>query len=307
MRSEKLIENSLQYIEEHLEEINLVAEVASAMGYSEYYFSRCFRNVMQTSVMEYVKKRRLIRASEAILSGDKIIDVALRFGWQTHSGFTKSFKQEFGFCPALLKAVIIEFESLGGSVMSHVFYPKMEVHASKEDLVRVLREEIKNGGIRADWNELNQIYTVACNIYSGLKRYSGDEYVTHSLNIAIILAQMNADIDTIYGGLLWDAIVKSVVEIDNLRDKVPEKTVEILEEAIESNSENMNVEDEVLLIKLADRLHNMRTLDFLDKEKRVYRAKETLEFILPLVKKINNSKIINELNDLSMKYLHEDK
>ena len=60
------------------------------------------------SVMEYVKKRRLIKASEAILNGERIIDAAFRFGWKTHSGFTRSFKNEFGFYPALLKAMMMQ-------------------------------------------------------------------------------------------------------------------------------------------------------------------------------------------------------
>ena len=307
MGTDKLIENSLQYIEEHLEEISTVAEIAAAVGYSEFYFSRRFRNVMQLSVMEYVKKRRLIRASDAILSGDKIIDVALRFGWQTHGGFTKSFKQEFGFCPALLKAIVMEFESLGGSVMSHVFYTKTDVHATKEQLFELLRTEIKNAGIRVDQVELEQIYADARNVYSGIARYSGDEYVTHPLNVAIILAQMNADADTIYAGLFWDAVQKTLVNIDELRDKLPEMTVSILEKAGESNLDDENVDDEVILVKLAGRLHNMRTLDYLSEEKRVYRAKETLEMILPLVKRVNHPKLMDELNDLSMKYLHDNK
>lgn len=63
---------------------------------------------MKMTVMEYVKGRKLLKASEEILDGEKIIDVALRYGWETHSGFTKSFKQEFGFCPALLKAMTIQ-------------------------------------------------------------------------------------------------------------------------------------------------------------------------------------------------------
>lgn len=307
MGTEKLIENSLQYIEEHLEEISTVAEIAAAMGYSEFYFSRRFRNAMQTSVMEYVKKRRLIRASDAIINGEKIIDVAFRFGWHTHSGFTKSFRQEFGFCPAFLKAVVMELESLGGSVMSHVFYTKMDIHATKEELYEWLKKEITNVGIRVDWIELDQIYVEARRVYSGLTRYSGDEYVTHPLNVAIILAQMNADIDTIYAGLFWDAVVKAVVSMDELRNLLPEKTVEILEKAVEIDLDDASVEDEVLLVKLAGRLHNMRTLDYLSEEKRIYRAKENLEMILPLVKRIDNPKLMDELNDLSMKYLHDNK
>lgn len=300
MGTTKLIEDSLQYIEGHLEDLNTVAEIAEAMGYSEFYFSRCFRHEMHMSVMEYVKKRRLIRASDAILNGEKIIDAAFRFGWQTHSGFTKSFKQEFGFCPALLKAIVMEIESIGGSAMSHVFYAKTDIHATKEQLLEVLKKEIASAGIAVNADELDQIYAEACEVYGGLKRHSGDEYVTHPLNVAILLAQMNADVHAIYAGVFWDALKKSYIGLDSLKGKLPVKTIAILEKLVDGS---VDEDDEAVLVKLADRLHNMRTLEFLDEEQRAFRAKETLDMIMPLAKRIDNAKLMDELNDLSMKYL----
>ena len=300
MGTTKLIEDSLQYIEGHLEDLNTVAEIAEAMGYSEFYFSRCFRHEMHMSVMEYVKKRRLIRASDAILNGEKIIDAAFRFGWQTHSGFTKSFKQEFGFCPALLKAIVMEIESIGGSAMSHVFYAKTDIHATKEQLLEVLKKEIASAGIAVNADELDQIYAEACEVYGGLKRHSGDEYVTHPLNVAILLAQMNADVHAIYAGVFWDALKKSYIGLDSLKGKLPVKTIAILEKLVDGS---VDEDDEAVLVKLADHLHNMRTLEFLDEEQRAFRAKETLDMIMPLAKRIDNAKLMDELNDLSMKYL----
>lgn len=300
MGTTKLIEDSLQYIEGHLEDLNAVAEIAEAMGYSEFYFSRCFQHEMHMSVMEYVKKRRLIRASDAILNGEKIIDAAFRFGWQTHSGFTKSFKQEFRFCPALLKAIVMELETIGGSAMSHVFYAKTDIHATKEQLLEALKKEITSAGIQADFDELDKIYAEACEVYGGMKRYSGDEYVTHPLNVAILLAQMNADVHTIYAGIFWDSLKKSDAGLEEMKTKLPAETIEILEKLAAGSAEE---DDEAVLVKLADRLHNMRTLDFLDEAQRAFRAKETLDMIMPLAKRIENAKLMDELNDLSMKYL----
>ena len=92
--------------------------------------------------------------------------------------------------------------------MSHVFYAKTDIHATKEQLLEALKKEIASAGIQADCSELDQIYAEACNVYGGLKRYSGDEYVTHPLNVAILLAQMNADVHAIYAGIFWDSLKK---------------------------------------------------------------------------------------------------
>ncbi len=97
----------LKYIEVHLEEALTTAQISRIAGYSEYHFIRTFKENMNVTVTEYIIKRRLIKASEDILSGDKIIDVALKYGWQSHSGFTKAFVKEFDFAPSLLKAMKI--------------------------------------------------------------------------------------------------------------------------------------------------------------------------------------------------------
>lgn len=77
---------------------------------------------MNMTVMEYVNKRRLIRASEDIVSGEKVIDAAMKYGWQSHSGFTRAFTKEFHFSPSLLKAMLYEMSVLqGGNGMNHVF------------------------------------------------------------------------------------------------------------------------------------------------------------------------------------------
>ena len=115
----------LTYIEEHLEDKITTKELADFAGYSEYHFIRLFKKYTNMTVTEYVIKRKLIKASEEIIERNKIIDVAFKYGWQSHSGFTRAFKKEFGFHPSLLRIMAI---SEGGvNLMSHVFLKNMEV------------------------------------------------------------------------------------------------------------------------------------------------------------------------------------
>ena len=308
METAKRLRESLQYIDNHLEDSITVPEIAGAMGYSEFYFSRWFKHEMQMSVMEYVKKRRLIKASDAILNGEKIIDAAIRFGWQTHSGFTKSFKNEFGFCPALLKAIMMQIEELGGSAMSHVFLKKTESHATKEQLLQCLKEQMAAVNMEVDEEELQAVYSQACSVYEGKRRYSGDEYVTHPLNVAVILAEMLADKDTIYAGMFCDALQKTTVTMEQLKKKLPANTAAIIEKVSMAGNHlgAAGLEEEVILVKLAERLHNMRTVEFMDEQKRKEKAKETLEQILPIAKRMGNAKLVDELNDVSLKYLCQE-
>lgn len=302
-----LIKESLQYIELHIVESLSVAEISSAMGYSEFYFSRKFKKIMKVTVMEYVKKRKLQKASEEILRGGKIIDAALHYGWQTHSGFTKAFKQEFGFCPALLKAMEMQIKELGGSNMGDILLKKTEVHFSKDRLFQCLMDEMAIAKIEFDYKELKDIYAFSEKIYEGKKRYSGDEYVTHPLNVAILLAQMNADRETIYAGLFCDAVEKIPVKIEQIKDKLPVRTLSILQKAAMTKNAWIDdqLEDEVILLKLAERLHNMRTAQFVKEDQRRKKAKETLQQILPVARRMGNISLLDELFDLSLKYLRE--
>jgi len=121
MKSREHIKHILKYIEEHLEEELSCSILAKEAGYSEYYFIRSFKSYVGITVMEYIGKRRLVKASEDILEGTKILDVALKYGWQSHSGFTKAFQREFGFSPSLLRTMNVSIKSLGGTTMNHVF------------------------------------------------------------------------------------------------------------------------------------------------------------------------------------------
>jgi GTP pyrophosphokinase len=188
-----IIFDSLKFIEKNINETITAEDIAKNAGYSLYYFSRMFKSQMGLSIMEYVKERRLIKASEEIANGRKIIDAALDYGYQSHSGFTKAFINKFGFSPALLKAFNYKINCLGGNCnMSHVFLKNTDVHATKEELYELLKKTINSNMLEYDQEKIKQAYEFACRAHNGKKRYSSDDYVTHSINVAILLSEMEA-------------------------------------------------------------------------------------------------------------------
>ncbi len=101
--------------------------------------------------MEYVKRRKLIRAVEEITKGMKTIDAAVKSSYESHSGFTKAFKKEFGYTPSLLSAIKMQIDDLiGGSNMSKLFIKQIGEHESIENLFNILQECIKNNQTQCD-------------------------------------------------------------------------------------------------------------------------------------------------------------
>lgn len=284
----------LKYIEEHLEESLNIKRLAEIAGYSEYHFIRMFKRYTNETVMEYVCRRRLIRACEDILLGMRIIDVAIKYGWQSHSAFSKSFNREFGFPPSLLKTMKLEIDCIGGSYMNHIFLQTTKIGMSKEELLELLEETMDKNSIAFDPKKLSEVFKVACNAYKDKKRYSGEEYVTHPINVSILLAELGAEQDIILAGMFCDVSTKG--NDANLENELPYDIWNIVKR-IDNQESN-----EVILIKLAERLHNMRTIDYIDENKKVAKAKETIEIYMPLARKINNQKLIDELNNLAYKY-----
>lgn len=284
----------LKYIEEHLEESLNIKRLAEIAGYSEYHFIRMFKRYTNETVMEYVCRRRLIRACEDILLGMRIIDVAIKYGWQSHSAFSKSFNREFGFPPSLLKTMKLEIDCIGDSYMNHIFLQTTKIGMSKEELLELLEETMDKNSIAFAPKKLSEVFKVACNAYKDKKRYSGEEYVTHPINVSILLAELGAEQDIILAGMFCDVSTKG--NDANLENELPYDIWNIVKR-IDNQESN-----EVILIKLAERLHNMRTIDYIDENKKVAKAKETIEIYMPLARKINNQKLIDELNNLAYKY-----
>ena len=165
---------------------------------------------------------------------------------------------------------------------------------SKEELLELLKEVVAKNEIDIDEKVLRDVYLAACKAYEGKKRYSGEEYVTHPINVAILLAELGAEHDAVLAGMFCDVTTKgNDIELEN---ELPVNVWNIVKQLEEKES------NEAILIKLAERLHNMRTIDFIDESKKAIKAKETIEIYMPLARKINNQKLTDELNNLAFKY-----
>ena len=283
----------IQYIEEHLEEPLTVKQLADIAGYSEYHFVRVFKAYTTQTVKEYICRRRLLRSCDDIFAGKRLIDVAIKYGWSSHSAFSKSFHREFGFSPSLLRTMKLELDYLGGNYMDQIFLRRIETGETKEKLFEVLKEAIAENSIRMDYSVLDMVYQVACKAYDGKYRYSGEGYITHPLNVAILLAELGVTSDTLMAGMFCDVASKG--NDINLEKDLPARVWSVVKGLEEKQT------DEAIIIKLAERLHNMRTIEFMDESKRAEKVKETVAIYLPLARRVNNQKLTEELNDLALR------
>ena len=173
-------------------------------------------------------------------------------------------------------------------------------------------------------DEVKRAYEYADNLHAGQFRQSLEPYISHPLNVAYILAEMHADSDTICAGLLHDTLEDTHVtkediahdfnqEIANLVDGVTKISKLNFSSKQDQNMANTRkiitgiTEDvRIIIIKLADRLHNMRTLEFKSEFKQKENALETMEIFVPLAYYIGAYRLKSELEDLSLKYLKPD-
>lgn len=171
---------------------------------------------------------------------------------------------------------------------------------------------------------VKKAYLYAENLHSGQFRQSGDPYIIHPLNVAYILAEMNADCDTVCAGLLHDTLEDTNItkediahdfnqDIANLVDGVTKLAKMNFSSKQAQNYANTRkiivgiTEDvRIIIIKLADRLHNMRTLQFKSEFKQKENSLETMEIFVPLAYYIGAYRIKSELEDLSLQYLKPD-
>ena len=176
-----------------------------------------------------------------------------------------------------------------------------------------------------DVEKIKRAYEYAKILHSGQVRQSGEEYITHPLNVAYILAQMHADSDTICAGLLHDTLEDTNItkedishdfnpQIANLVDGVTKLAKMNFSSKEEQNLANtrkiitsLGNDVRIIIIKLADRLHNMRTLEFKSEFKQKENSVETMEIFVPLAYLIGAYRIKSELEDISLKYLKPNK
>lgn len=184
-----------------------------------------------------------------------------------------------------------------------------------------LIELIKKYNPNADFDMIERAYEIADKAHTNQVRFSGEPYITHPYQVAVILAELEQDAQSIAAGLLHDVIEDTETSLDEIRKQFGDEVallvegVTKLEKIPYTSKEQQQIENlrkmflamakdiRVIIIKLADRLHNMRTLKSMREDKQLEKAKETLDVYAPLAHRLGISKIKWELEDLALRYL----
>ena len=171
---------------------------------------------------------------------------------------------------------------------------------------------------------VKKAYLYADNLHSGQKRQNGEPYISHPLNVAYILAEMHADRDTICAGLLHDTLEDTNITKEDIAHDFNQNIANLVDGVTKLSKMNFSSKQDqnyantrkiitgitedvrIIIIKLADRLHNMRTLQFKSEFKQKENALETMEIFVPLAYYIGAYRIKSELEDLSLRYLKPD-
>ncbi len=191
----------------------------------------------------------------------------------------------------------------------------------KEDLILELKRLIDKNDRKYDWEPIEKAIRLACSAHEGQKRSSGEEYVCHPLQVATILVELGMDSETIQAAILHDVVEDTPITVEDVTrqfgadiaalvdgvtklNKIPFSTRE------EQQAENvrkmllaMSQDIRVIIIKLADRLHNLRTISALPAQKQLDKAKETMDIFAPLAHRLGIRAVKDELEDLSLRVL----
>ncbi len=194
-----------------------------------------------------------------------------------------------------------------------------------EELFKNLKQQILKYHPSADLSMIEKAYGIAFEAHKDQKRASGEPYIIHPLCVAIILAELEMDKETIAAGLLHDVVEDTEMTRQDIVKEFNEEVASLVEgvtkltqlsysmDKLEVQAENlrkmflaMAKDIRVILIKLADRLHNMRTLRFRPPNKQRDVSRETMDIYAPIAHRLGISKIKVELDDLSLKYLEPE-
>ena len=181
-----------------------------------------------------------------------------------------------------------------------------------------LKHYLKSEDITQVW----EAYRYADQAHQGVVRKTGEPYISHPVSVACILADMHMDLPTIMAALLHDVVEDTDISTDDIKEKFGQQVAELVDgvtkldkiefqSASVAQAENfrkmllaMSQDVRVILVKLADRLHNMQTLEGMRPEKQKLIAKETLDIYAPIANRLGLNEIYQELEDLSFRYLH---
>jgi len=198
----------------------------------------------------------------------------------------------------------------------------MSIKTEKVTIEDLIEKVSKYDDNIEDQKLIRNAYDYAYKKHFSQKRITGDDYITHPLNVAWILTDVSADGEAIAAALLHDTIEDSDSTFDEIKNLFGENVAKIVDGVTKINKLNFTSDSEqmaanqrkilvglssdvrVLIVKLADRLHNMRTLYVLSEAKQKRKAKETLEILTPVAHRLGMYKLKSELEDLSLRYLN---
>ena len=202
---------------------------------------------------------------------------------------------------------------------------KMDDFVSPEILYEELIRCVRKYHPSDDISMIEKAFRIANDAHKGQVRKSGEAYIIHPLCVAIILAELELDKETIVAGLLHDVVEDTVMTEEEITQEFNAEVALLVDgvtklgqlsydaDKVEIQAENlrkmflaMAKDIRVILIKLADRLHNMRTLKYMKPEKQKEKARETMDIYAPIAQRLGISKIKIELDDLSLKYLEPE-
>lgn len=223
-----------------------------------------------------------------------------------------------------------EDEALNKKTIEYERSKKIGVHTpadftSPEELYQDLLSTIRNYHPSTDLSMVEKAYHVAVKAHENQFRKSGEPYIIHPLCVAIILAELELDKETIVSGILHDVVEDTNITIQELTNQFGEEVALLVDgvtkltqlsyskDKVEIQAENlrkmflaMAKDIRVILIKLADRLHNMRTMKYQTPIKQIEKSRETMDIYAPIAQRLGISKIKIELDDLSLQYLEPE-
>ena len=187
-----------------------------------------------------------------------------------------------------------------------------------------LVEKVQSYHPAADVEVIRKAYEFSAKVHKGQKRASGEPYLIHPMAVASIITDLKLDEPSIVGGLLHDTVEDTLTTLDELRSIFGKEITALVDGVTKLSRTNFSSREEkqaenfrkmlmamgkdvrVILIKLADRVHNMRTLDHMPVDKQMLTAQETLDIYAPMSHRLGIAWIKTELEDLSLKYLHPE-
>ena len=201
----------------------------------------------------------------------------------------------------------------------------VEAYEKHQDLVDALLEDVSAYNPTVDRELILRAFRYAAEAHAGQQRRSGEDFIHHPVGVARICAELRQDEQTIAAALLHDVVEDTDADVEELRAEFGDEVARLVEGVTkltrisfqsreQAEAENyrkmilaMADDGRVILIKLADRLHNMRTIEYLGKQKQIQKAKETLEVYAPLAHRLGIHAVKWELEDLAFATLHPRK